>query len=65
MLGFPERPKIDFDTLYPASSADAIDFLDKCLVFNPKKRITLDEALLHPYFVKVRNRNKETSIAPF
>ena len=28
---------------------DAIDLLTKLLAFNPKKRITVEEALAHPY----------------
>ena len=28
----------------------AIDFLEKCLTFSPKRRITVIEALQHPYF---------------
>ncbi|KAL7068708.1 protein kinase domain-containing protein [Cryptosporidium serpentis] len=28
----------------------AIDLLNKMLCFNPKKRITVDDALMHPYF---------------
>lgn len=65
VLGFPERPRIPFQQLYPASSPQAIDFLNRCIVFNPKDRISLDEALEHPYFSKVRNKAKETSIEPF
>ena len=32
---------------YPNKAA--LDLLDKCMVFNPKKRITTEEALKHPY----------------
>ena len=35
---------------YPGSSADAIDFLDKILQFNPYKRLTLKDAFEHPLF---------------
>ena len=52
-MSFPERMKISFDQLYPASCPEAIDFINKCLKFNPKDRIRLDEALEHPYFAKV------------
>ena len=29
--------------------ADAIDLMKKLLVFNPTKRLTIDQALSHPY----------------
>jgi hypothetical protein len=35
--------------------------LDKILVFNPYFRITVDEALAHPYFKKIRNQEMERS----
>ena len=35
--------------MYPNANPLAIDLLDKCLTFNPRKRITVEEALAHPY----------------
>lgn len=35
--------------------------MDKILVFNPYFRITVDEALAHPYFKKIRNPDMERS----
>ena len=36
-------------TLYPAASSLAVELLDRMLVFDPNKRITVEEALAHPY----------------
>ncbi|KAF7347725.1 Mitogen-activated protein kinase [Mycena venus] len=47
----PIRKRRPFPTLFPHASADAIDFLSKTLTFDPKKRLTVDEALSHPYLV--------------
>lgn len=44
---------------YPGAGKDAIDLLDKILVFNPYFRLTLDDALAHPFFAKVRKPEKE------
>lgn len=38
--------------LFPTASEQAADLLERILVFDPKKRINLDEALKHPFFRK-------------
>ncbi|PKA65278.1 Mitogen-activated protein kinase 4 [Apostasia shenzhenica] len=45
----PYTPGIPLDSLYPNASSLAIDLLKKMLVFDPSKRISVDEALQHPY----------------
>jgi len=50
MKKIPESPSKDFDDLFMGSSVEGIDLLKKMLTFNPKKRITVDEALQHPFF---------------
>lgn len=44
---FPKPPLRD---LFTAASADALNLLSKCLVYEPRKRISAREALYHPYF---------------
>ncbi len=41
------------------ASATGIDLLTKMLAFNPKNRITAEEALKHPYFDDVRSKSTE------
>lgn len=36
-------------TLFPHADLKALDLLDKMLAFNPDNRITVEEALKHPY----------------
>jgi mitogen-activated protein kinase 15 len=38
-----------FKSLFPNASAKALDLLQKMLQFNPHKRISVEEALEHPY----------------
>jgi mitogen-activated protein kinase 15 len=38
-----------FKSLFPNASPKALDLLQKMLQFNPNKRITVEEALEHPY----------------
>lgn len=53
------RPKMSLKSKFPGSSDDAIDFLEKMLMFNPQKRIKVDQALEHKYFEEVRHTEKE------
>jgi mitogen-activated protein kinase 1/3 len=56
---FPKRPRSDLSLLYPGAGDDALDLLNRILVFNPYFRISVDEALTHPFFKKVRKTEKE------
>lgn len=37
----------------------ALDLLRKLLVFNPKKRLTVEEALAHPYMQDFHDESEE------
>jgi len=50
---------VDFKEIYPGSIPESLDFLNKTICFNPKKRMTINEALEHPLFNKVRNKKLE------
>ncbi|EPT32431.1 cell-cycle-associated protein kinase MAPK, putative [Toxoplasma gondii ME49] len=58
---FPKREGTDLAERFPASSADAIHLLKRMLVFNPNKRITINECLAHPFFKEVRIAEVETN----
>ncbi|THG95594.1 hypothetical protein EW026_g6098 [Hermanssonia centrifuga] len=45
----PFRKKKSFTALFPGANPLALDLMDKCLTFSPKRRIDVDEALKHPY----------------
>jgi serine/threonine protein kinase len=46
--------------LPPDANPLALDLLDKMLVFNPHKRISVDEALAHPYLKTLHNVKSES-----
>eukprot|EP00218_Dolichomastix_sp_CCMP3274_P006726 CAMPEP_0170144364 /NCGR_PEP_ID=MMETSP0033_2-20121228/13439_1 /TAXON_ID=195969 /ORGANISM="Dolichomastix tenuilepis, Strain CCMP3274" /LENGTH=365 /DNA_ID=CAMNT_0010380859 /DNA_START=114 /DNA_END=1211 /DNA_ORIENTATION=- len=55
----PHSKRVNFSKLYPSSSPLAVDLIDKMLVFDPLKRITVEEALEHPYLASLHDVNDE------
>jgi serine/threonine protein kinase len=45
----PRRKGKDLSNVFKGANPDAIDLIKKMLTFDPAKRITVDEALGHPY----------------
>ena len=56
---FNPKLRVDFTELYPAAGKDAIDLINKMLLFNPYFRIATEEALAHPFFESIRDKVKE------
>ena len=60
------RPRVPFEKLFPHAPPVAIDFMDKLLQFAPEKRISVDEALQHPYLALLHDPNDEPVVeVPF
>lgn len=60
----PFKPKVPFNQLFPDANPDATDLLEKLLTFNPKNRITVTEALNHPYVAFYHEPNDEPDADP-
>lgn len=46
----PKAKQIKWEEKIPHANPDAIDLLQKMLRFSPDKRITVYDAIKHPYF---------------
>ncbi|KAL0078906.1 hypothetical protein F4703DRAFT_1778270 [Phycomyces blakesleeanus] len=55
----PKMPKVPFQNLYPKANPLAIDLLNKLLTFDPAKRMTVEEALEHPYLSTYHDEDDE------
>jgi len=60
----PFRKKKPFAQLFPNANPLAIDFLTKTLTFDPKKRITVEDALAHPYLEAYHDPEDEPVAPP-
>jgi mitogen-activated protein kinase 1/3 len=60
----PFKKKISWKVLFPNTSDLALDLLDKLLAFNPVKRITVEEALKHPYLEPYHDPDDEPTADP-
>ncbi|CAL1699831.1 unnamed protein product [Somion occarium] len=60
----PFRKKKPFSSLFPGANPLALDLMEKCLTFSPKRRIDVNEALRHPYLESYHDPNDEPTAAP-
>jgi len=56
-------PKQSLRKYFPTCSTAALDLISRMLVFNPDDRITVDEALAHPYLAQLHNQCDEPECA--
>ncbi|XAR59803.1 Mitogen-activated protein kinase [Bertholletia excelsa] len=62
----PIRPRQQLSTMFPHIHPLAIDLVDKMLTFDPTKRITVEEALAHPYLARLHDLADEPDcLEPF
>ena len=63
LRALPFKKRRPLQSLYPNANPLAIDLLERCLTFNPKKRITVEEALAHPYLEPYHDADDEPTAA--
>lgn len=62
-LGYKEN--IPLNAIFPDATEEAIDLLTRMLTWDPSKRITIDEALAHPYLKDHVTEEEEPTCSPF
>ena len=60
----PRREGRDFDQLFKGANPDAIDLLKKMLTYDPDERITVQQALEHPYLKQLHYPDDEPTTNP-
>lgn len=60
----PKREGTDFNKLFKGANPLAIDLLQKMLTYDPDERITVEEALAHPYMKQLHCPEDEPITTP-
>ncbi|KAL3857543.1 hypothetical protein ACJMK2_012198 [Sinanodonta woodiana] len=58
------KQAVPWSTLYPKASKKALSLLNRMLVLHPKERITVEQALVHPYLNKYHDPDDEPICVP-
>lgn len=56
MEDLPDYPPADLRRRFPNAGSDAVNLLAKMLVLRPDRRLSVDEALRHPYLRSLRDK---------
>mmetsp|Transcript_8974 Transcript_8974/g.19210 ORF Transcript_8974/g.19210 Transcript_8974/m.19210 type:complete len:374 (+) Transcript_8974:111-1232(+) len=57
----PSGEKVNFRKKFSDADASAIDLMERMLQFDPRKRITVQDALRHPWLAQLHDDNAEPS----
>ena len=59
MRQLPNNKSKDFNELFRGANAQPIDMIKRMLTFDPESRITIDQALAHPYMERLHFEDDE------
>jgi len=55
----PHRERKSFSEIFANANPQAVDMIERMLVLNPENRLTVDEALAHPYLAPLHDPEDE------
>jgi len=55
----PKKARIPLNKVFPSANKHALDLIEKLLTFDPEQRITVEEALRHPYLQELHCEDDE------
>lgn len=55
MLGLPDTAPVNLNVKFPDANAEAVDLLSKMLILDPNRRISVEQALEHPYLASLHD----------
>jgi len=58
LRSLPNKRAVDLASIYPHAGDDAIHFMEECIKFKAGSRITVKEALEHPFFANAPLKDK-------
>mmetsp|Transcript_76577 Transcript_76577/g.155441 ORF Transcript_76577/g.155441 Transcript_76577/m.155441 type:complete len:403 (+) Transcript_76577:105-1313(+) len=61
----PKYPRADFAAVFPGVNPQGLDLLSRMLVFDYRKRLSVDDALKHPYLEELHSRADEPTCSTF
>jgi mitogen-activated protein kinase 1/3 len=66
LQSLPPKARVPWTKMFPTADHSGLDLLDKMLTFNPHTRITVEDALAHPYLAQYYDPTDEPVAAePF
>ena len=57
----PPLQRVDLSKLFPGASPLAVDLLGRMLQFDPRQRISVEQALAHPWLAQLHDEAAEPS----
>lgn len=60
----PRKEKMPWKAMFPSASDLALNLLERLLTFNPMRRISVEEALKHPYLEPYHDPDDEPTVLP-
>jgi mitogen-activated protein kinase 1/3 len=55
MASLPQQPPASFETVFPGADAAQVDLVGRMLTWDPTARITVEEALDHPFLSQLHD----------